>query len=192
MSRDITAIWDVTSFRAVDRKTQRSAGEFRASDTRRCSFGWVVTTFRGNVMLSFEVVKWTKKAKRSFETSGVYHTTKQCRVSEHFTTASFFRVANLKQLSGLRGNIWIRSFHNSKQMCHPLHPAVRATVQSDVPSSPPCCPCHSSVWCAILSIPKGRVTVQSNVPFSLSPKAVPQFSLMCHSLYPQRPCHSSV
>jgi len=56
-------------------------------------------------MLSFAVVKWTKKKKRSSETSGMKHTTTQRRVSEHFTTASFIRVANLKQLSRLRANI---------------------------------------------------------------------------------------
>jgi hypothetical protein len=59
-------------------------------------------------------------------------------------------------------------------MCHPLHPAGRATAQSDVPSSPSRRPCHNSVWCAIFSIPKA-VPQLSDVPFFPS----------C------RPCHSS-
>jgi hypothetical protein len=55
-------------------------------------------------MLSFAVVRWTKKAKRSFETSGITHTTTQRGVSEHFTAVSFIRVTNLKQLCRLGVN----------------------------------------------------------------------------------------
>ena len=123
-------------------------------------------TFRSNVVLSFAAVKWT-----SFETSGANHTT-QRSVSQHFKTVSFIRVANLKQLCRLRANIWIRCFHNAKQMCHPLHPVGRTTA----------------VWCAIPSI-RQAVPQLSEVPSSIL-KVVPRLKLMCHP--PSwRPCHGS-